>query len=101
MFNALFCVNVAFKRVVVWPFTEVGKNAKVSELGIEYLTGNLPQTKFVEKIIQDYTLPNLETYTNSEELQEWKNKKLEIKPFKIIIEIFAEFQRVQLVNNEQ
>lgn len=81
--------------------SEVGKNAKVSELGIEYLTGNLPQTKFVEKIIQDYTLPNLETYTDSEELQEWKNKKLEIKPFKIIIEIFAEFQRVQLVNNEQ
>jgi len=80
--------------------SEVGKNAKVSELGIEYLTGKLPQTKFVEKIIQEYTLPNPETYSNPE-LQEWKNKKLEIKPFKIIIEIFAEFQRSQLIKKEQ
>lgn len=72
-------------------FSTSGKNALVSDLGIRFLTGVIPQDEFVQAIITDYKLPS-EVY-NKAESKEWDSVPLVIYPFQIILKTFEELHR--------
>ena len=71
-------------------FSETGKTARVSDLGVRFLTGILPQDEFIESIISNYKLPS-EVYKADRE--EWEGADLEIYPFQIILKVFEELHR--------
>jgi hypothetical protein len=63
-------------------------NAKVSELGINFLTGVLPQDEFIENVIFNYKLPSqVYTVVNT---KLWEEENLKIYPFQIILKVLEE-----------
>uniref|UniRef100_UPI004049C555 McrB family protein n=1 Tax=Flavobacterium sp. TaxID=239 RepID=UPI004049C555 len=72
-------------------FSTTGKNALVSDLGVRFLTGVLPQDEFVQSIISNYRLPS-EVYRRVDR-EVWNDIKLEIHPFQIILKAFEELHR--------
>lgn len=72
-------------------FSITGKNAKVSDLGIRFLTGVLPQDEFIQSIISNYRLPS-DVYKRADR-DEWSNVALQISPFHIILKTFEELHR--------
>jgi MoxR-like ATPase len=66
--------------------TTTGKNAEVSELGKNFLTGELPEDDFVSALIDEYSLPN-KAYKTAE-INKWESAKLKIYPLKLIQNIF-------------
>ena len=72
-------------------FTTPGRNATVSPIGVDFLTGVLPQDEFIHNIIRNYTLPS-DAFRRAD-IEEWENHSLEIFPFKILLKCYEELHR--------
>lgn len=65
-----------------------GKNAKVSDLGERFLSGELSNDDFILLTIKNYSLPHKAYKTK--EIKEWEDNSLTIHPFKVLQDILVE-----------
>ena len=64
-----------------------GKNASVTDLGRNFLIGQITKDEFVNSIISGYKIPNNVTYDRNE-IADFNNNNIEIFPFQIILGIY-------------
>ena len=65
-----------------------GQNAVVTELGKQFLKGEVSKDEFVSNLINNYKLPS-PVYDRGE-INSFEINKIEIFPFRIILDVFEE-----------